>query len=93
MSVLAEMYVQGVPKPLLLLESSLVEAPVVIGFLRPAILVPAGLLAGLPVQHLEAILLHELAHIRRFDYLVNLIQTLVESLLFYHPAVWWVSGA
>ena len=82
----------GVSKPLVLLESSLVEAPVVIGFLRPAILVPAGFLAGLPAQHLEAILLHELAHIRRFDYLVNLIQTLVESVLFYHPAVWWISG-
>ncbi len=82
----------GVSKPLVLLESSLAEVPVVIGLIRPAILVPAGLLAGLPPQHLEAILLHELAHIRRFDYLVNLVQTLVESLLFYHPAVWWVSG-
>ena len=82
----------GVWKPLVLLESSLAEVPVVIGLLRPAILVPAGLLAGLPPEHLEAILLHELAHIRRFDYLVNLTQTLVESLLFYHPAVWWISG-
>ena len=81
----------GVSKPLVLLESSLAEAPLVIGFLRPAILVPAGLLAGLPASYLEAILLHELAHIRRLDYLVNLVQTMVESLLFYHPAVWWIS--
>ncbi len=81
----------GVTQPLLLLESSLAEVPVVIGLLRPAILLPAGLLTGLPTQHLEAILLHELAHIRRLDYLVNLLQTFVESLLFYHPAVWWIS--
>ena len=82
----------GVSRPLVLLESSLAEVPVVIGHLRPAILIPLGLLAGLPPQHVEAILLHELAHIRRSDYLVNLMQTLVESLLFYHPAVWWISG-
>ena len=48
-------------------------------------------LAGLPPHQLEAILAHELAHIRRHDYLVNLLQTLVETLLFYHPAVWWLS--
>jgi GWxTD domain-containing protein len=74
-----------------LLESALTEVPVVIGVLRPAILVPLGMLSGLPPSQVEAILLHELAHIRRFDYLVNLVQTAVESLLFYHPAVWWVS--
>jgi len=82
----------AVSKPVVLLESSLAEAPVVIGLLRPVILVPAGLLTGLPADQIEAILLHELAHIRRRDYLVNLMQTVVESLLFYHPAVWWVSG-
>jgi GWxTD domain-containing protein len=82
----------GVSKPLVLLESSLADAPLVIGLFRPVILVPVGMLAGLPPSYLEAILLHELAHIRRFDYLVNLMQTLVKSLLFYHPAVWWVSA-
>ena len=82
----------GAWKPRVLLESSLAEVPVVIGHLRPAILVPAGLLTGLPPGQVEAILLHELAHIRRSDYLVNLAQTLMESLLFYHPAVWWVSA-
>jgi GWxTD domain-containing protein len=74
-----------------LLESCLAEVPVVIGYMRPVILMPVGLLAGLPVGQVEAILLHELAHIRRYDYLVNLMQIFVEGLLFYHPAVWWVS--
>jgi GWxTD domain-containing protein len=63
-----------------------------VGFLRPVILVPAGLFTGLAPEQLEYILLHELAHIRRNDYLVNLLQTAVEGLLFYHPAVWWISG-
>lgn len=55
------------------------------------ILLPVGALAGLPPQQLEAIIAHELAHIRRHDYLVNLLQAVIEALLFYHPAVWWVS--
>jgi GWxTD domain-containing protein len=80
-------------KPVILLESCLAEVPVVIGHLRPLILMPVGLLAGLPVGQVEAILLHELAHIRRADYLINLMQTLVEGLLFYHPAAWWISSA
>jgi GWxTD domain-containing protein len=75
-----------------LLESCLSDVPVVIGLLRPVVLVPVGMLAGLPVEHVESILIHELAHIRRHDYLVNLLQSFVEGLLFYHPAVWWVSG-
>ena len=78
-------------RPVMLLESCFLDVPVVIGHLRPAILMPVGLLAGLPVAQIESILLHELAHIRRADYLVNLMQTLVEGLLFYHPAVWWIS--
>jgi hypothetical protein len=74
-----------------LLESSLVDVPTVIGFLKPVVLLPATALGGLTLQQVEAILAHELAHIRRHDYLVNLLQTLVETVLFYHPAVWWVS--
>jgi GWxTD domain-containing protein len=81
-----------VSRPVVLLESCLTEVPAVIGFLRPVILAPAGLLAGFPPDQLELILIHELAHIRRYDYLVNLLQSLMEDLLFYHPAVWWVSG-
>ncbi len=78
--------------PVLLLESSLIDVPAVIGVWRPAILLPIALLTGLRTEQLELILLHELAHIRRYDYLVNLLQKSVEALLFYHPAVWWVSG-
>ena len=74
-----------------LMESALVEVPTVIGWMRPVILLPAGALSGLTPMQIEALLAHELAHIRRHDYLVNLLQTLVETLLFYHPAVWWVS--
>ncbi|HWD00298.1 MAG TPA: M56 family metallopeptidase [Candidatus Sulfopaludibacter sp.] len=81
----------GVTRPVRLLISPLVEAPVVIGWLRPVILVPVGALAGLPASHVEAFLAHELAHIRRHDYLVNLAQSVAEALLFYHPAVWWTS--
>lgn len=81
-----------VTRPVVLLESCLAEVPVVIGHLRPVVLVPAGLLAGMPAAHVEAILLHELAHIRRHDYLTNLLQHIAESLLFYHPAAWWISS-
>ncbi len=80
-----------VTRPIALLESCLAEAPLVLGHLRPVILMPVGLLAGLPAGQVEAILLHELAHIRRHDYLLNVLQRLAEGLLFYHPAVWWIS--
>ena len=80
-----------VTRPVRLLESSLVKVPMVIGWLRPVILLPASALTGLTPQQLEAIIAHELAHIRRHDYLINLLQALIETLLFYHPAVWWVS--
>jgi beta-lactamase regulating signal transducer with metallopeptidase domain len=75
-----------------LLESTLVEVPTVVGWMKPVVLLPASALAGLSPDQLEAILAHELAHIRRHDYVVNLLQTLVETLLFYHPAVWWLSS-
>ena len=81
-----------VSRPVTLLESCLAEVPVVVGYVRPVILMPVGLVTGLPVSQIESILLHELAHIRRHDYLVNLLQTVVEGLVFYHPAVWWISG-
>ena len=81
-----------VSRPVRLLVSSLVQAPAVVGWLRPVVLVPVGALTGLPAEQIEALLVHELAHIRRHDYLVNVLQSVVEALLFYHPAVWWVSG-
>jgi uncharacterized protein (TIGR03435 family) len=79
-------------RPVPLLVSALVQVPTVVGWLRPVVLVPVGALGGLPAEYLEALLLHELAHIRRHDYLVNVLQSVAEALLFYHPAVWWVSG-
>ena len=81
----------NLPRPVRLLQSVLVETPVVIGCLRPIILIPASVLTGLAPAQLEAILAHELAHVRRHDYLVNLLQTVIETLLFYHPAIWWIS--
>ncbi|HEY1402930.1 MAG TPA: M56 family metallopeptidase [Pyrinomonadaceae bacterium] len=81
-----------VSRPVRLCESALVEVPTVIGCLRPVILVPASALTGLSAPQLEALLAHELAHIRRHDYLVNLLQSVTETVLFYHPAVWWLSG-
>ncbi|HKW01066.1 MAG TPA: M56 family metallopeptidase [Vicinamibacterales bacterium] len=82
----------GLTSPVQLFESRAIDVPAAIGWLRPAIVVPVSALAGLSPSHFEAILAHELAHVRRHDYLVNVVQRLVETLLFYHPAVWWVSG-
>jgi Zn-dependent protease with chaperone function len=81
----------GIARPVALLESCFTDAPVLIGYWRPVILLPLGCLTGLSAAQVECILLHELAHVMRHDYIVNLLQSLVEGLLFYHPAVWWVS--
>jgi GWxTD domain-containing protein len=81
----------GITRTVTLIESCIAEVPVVIGYLRPMVLLPAGMITGLTTEQVEALLIHELAHIRRHDYLVNLLQSAVEGLLFYHPAVWWVS--
>jgi Zn-dependent protease with chaperone function len=81
----------GIGRAVALLESARVQVPTVIGWLKPVILVPASVFSGLSPRQLEAVLAHELAHVRRHDDLINLLQTLVETLLFYHPAVWWVS--
>ena len=75
-----------------LLQSAAVQVPTALGWLRPMILLPACALSGLAPAQLEAILAHELAHIRRGDFVVNLLQSLVEVVLFYHPAVWWLSA-
>ena len=74
-----------------LAESVLVQTPVVIGFLKPVILLPLGTLSDLPVAQAEAILAHELAHLKRHDYFFNLLQSLTEVIFFYHPAIWWIS--
>ena len=75
-----------------LLPTDRVESPSVIGWLRPVILAPVGVLSGLAPEQVEALLAHELAHVRRHDYLVNVLQGIAESLLFYHPAMWWISN-
>ena len=75
-----------------IVESRLVGTPTVVGWMRPIVLLPVAALANLTPAQVEAVLAHELAHIRRHDYLVNLLQSLAETVLFYHPAVWWVSG-
>ncbi|WP_141765651.1 M56 family metallopeptidase, partial [Hymenobacter coccineus] len=80
----------GLRRPVALLESGLVAAPLVVGHLRPLVLLPLGAVAGLPVACVEAILAHELAHVLRRDYLVNLLQTVAETVFFYHPAVWYL---
>ena len=74
-----------------LLHSARVQVPTVIGWLRPVVLLPASCLSGLSPDQIEAVLCHELAHVRRRDYLVSVIQSVIETILFYHPAVWWVS--
>jgi beta-lactamase regulating signal transducer with metallopeptidase domain len=71
--------------------SVLVDVPCVIGWLRPIILLPPATCLGLTAQQLEAVLAHELAHIKRHDFLVNSLQRIAEALLFYHPGAWWIS--
>ncbi len=82
----------GIRGSVALFQSALVEVPTAAGYLRPVVLLPASALSGLTLEQLELILAHELAHIRRHDYLFNLLQTAVETVLFYHPAVWWLSA-
>ncbi|MCA9063086.1 MAG: M48 family metalloprotease [Planctomycetaceae bacterium] len=78
-------------RSVVLRQSTQVAAPIVVGCFRSMILLPMGLATGMTTTQVEAILAHELAHVRRYDYLVNLLQTMVETLFFYHPAVWWIS--
>jgi beta-lactamase regulating signal transducer with metallopeptidase domain len=78
--------------PVRLLESAKVKVPLVIGFLKPVILIPLGVLSQIPADQMEAILIHEMAHILRRDYIVNLIQAFVETLFFFNPVVWWLSN-
>jgi beta-lactamase regulating signal transducer with metallopeptidase domain len=81
----------GVEASVALRQSGRVDGPVLAGWWRPVILVPAGFLSGLPPAQVEALLLHELAHVRRHDVLVGRLQAVVETLLFFHPATWWIS--
>jgi beta-lactamase regulating signal transducer with metallopeptidase domain len=78
-------------QPIKLLQTTTLTTPAVMGVVKPMLLIPSSLVSGLSVQQLDILLAHELAHIKRHDYLVNILQTLAETLLFYHPVVWWVS--
>jgi len=81
----------GLRRRVSVLRSPRVAGPLTLGWLRPAILLPASTLSGLDPRQLELVLAHELAHVRRHDYLVNLLQSVAEILLFFHPAAWWLS--
>ncbi len=81
----------GVKRAVQVFNSTLAKGPLVVGYLRPVVLLPVSLATSIPMAQLEAILAHELAHIRRHDFVINLLQTLIETLFFYHPAVWWLS--
>jgi len=80
-----------IPKNIQILQSGLTKVPVVAGHLKPVILIPLGLLNGLSAAEVEAIISHELAHIKRSDYLVNILQSLIEIIFFFNPAVLWLS--
>lgn len=81
----------GLAQAVEVVQSTLIRTPVVIGYFRPAVLLPLCVVTGVPEAQLDLILAHELAHVRRHDYLINFFQTLIETLFFYHPAVWWLS--
>ena len=82
----------GLKRPVRLRLLPDLAGPIALGTLKPCVLLPAALLTRLPVDLLEALLAHELAHVRRWDYLANLLQSAVEALLFFHPVVWWLSA-
>ena len=81
----------GVRQVVRLCQTDDILTPTVIGWIKPVVLLPASAISGLTMDQISAILAHELAHIKRHDYFVNLLQSVVEVLLFYHPAVWWIS--
>lgn len=81
----------GVRRPVRLLASLRVGTPMLVGWLKPVILLPASMLSGFTPHQIELIVAHELGHVRRWDYLANLFQVVVETVLFYHPVVHWIS--
>lgn len=87
---------KGTPLPIArnvrVVECSMVDVPATVGWLKPILLVPISSMAKLDPSSLKAILVHEMAHVRRYDTIVNVCQTMIETLFFYHPAVWWISA-
>ncbi len=80
-----------IPKRVRIAESIMVKSPVLIGYFRPVILLPLGCAAGLPKEQLEALLVHELAHVLRHDFILNLVQEMLRMFFFYHPVTWWLN--
>ena len=81
----------GISRSIEFAQSALVQVPTVIGFFKPVVLLPVSVTTGLSLKQIEQILAHELAHIRRHDYIINLAQAVVETIFFFHPAIWWMS--
>jgi beta-lactamase regulating signal transducer with metallopeptidase domain/HEAT repeat protein len=81
----------GITRAITALEGTHVTVPMVVGWIRPVLIVPASLMTGLTPTQLDMLVAHELAHIRRYDYLANMAQTVIETMLFFHPGVWWLS--
>lgn len=82
----------GIKRNIRIMNSVDFKIPSVLGFFKPIIILPMGLINGLSTEQVEAVILHELAHIKRKDYLLNIIQKLIETLMFYHPVVWILSS-
>jgi beta-lactamase regulating signal transducer with metallopeptidase domain len=81
----------GIQRSIQILQSAIIKVPVVVGYFKPVIILPLGVISGFSHEQVEAILAHELAHIRRNDYLINIFQSIIEVLFFYHPAIYWIS--
>ncbi len=81
----------GISRPLSLLKSKYIDTPITYGIFKPVILIPTSLLLQINPLQLEAIIAHELAHIKRFDYLINLLQRTAEVIFFFHPVFWWIN--
>jgi beta-lactamase regulating signal transducer with metallopeptidase domain len=79
-------------RPVVLCQSDRVQVPTAIGFLKPAVVLPSWAKQELSTADLNAILIHELAHLRRWDDWTNLAQQVLKALLFFHPAVWWIES-
>jgi bla regulator protein blaR1 len=82
----------GIRRGIRFLQSIKIQVPSVSGIIKPVILLPTSMLSGMPVEQIEAVIVHELAHIKRYDFMVNILQTLIEAIFFYHPLVWLISG-
>jgi bla regulator protein BlaR1 len=81
----------SIQRSIQILQSAIIKVPVVVGYFKPVIILPLGVISGFSHEQVEAILAHELAHIRRNDYLINIFQSIIEVLFFYHPAIYWIS--